>query len=268
MLPAKVMQTSGSLPTARLYSMSISDGRPSHPSEMAQGPGFHRRDFVRRKPEQQLADLKDLHASNDLVTLKSLLRVTKITLDPELTKLLLDEAVRRRDEDLACLTISKGKNADSTVSLVLTVNRQQDMIDYFLALGADIKLDDHKGEPSSLRIACDYRDIELIKLLLNHDEMKWIVLLQQLLRKLQHCYRPTGTPTASNNEGYGGLLRTLLHIAVTRHMAEREESFKKIVQWLIDNGCHPLATNNAGLTPYQYGRTQRILQENYPVAHR
>lgn len=49
----------------------------------------------------------------------------------------------------------------------------------------------------------------------------------------------------------------LLHIAVTRMMTpERENSFKDIIEWLLNNGCDPLTRDNAELTPNDRGKEE------------
>jgi ankyrin repeat protein len=290
-LPVEIWgHIAGFLPPAYFYSISISKKYPNYLSAAALGLGFHRRGFAALEPERQLSILKDLYTlkEKDLFTLKCLLRLAKIKLDLEFTKLLLDEAVLHNDEGLACLSIAKGRGVDYTTGLVLAVKYEKyDMIDHFLARGADVALDDYMGQPSSLRTACDRQDTQLIKMLLSYGESHWTELhaavsygCYDMVTNLQGCQKlqsmkdmediygrlPIHFAIYSANFEMLKLLKqygcdihvrdrdgyTLLHIAVTRCMTppEREKSLQDITEWLLKNGCDPLARDHAGFTPY------------------
>jgi Ankyrin repeat len=288
------------LPSACLYSIAISNKYPTGLSEAALDLGFHRRGFAALGSKQQLATLKDLHALKDLETLKCLLRLTKSNCDPRFdlgqafSELLLDESVRRNDEELACLSISRGMDVNSTVGLVCAVKYQQnDMIDHFLAHGAEVDLDGYKGHPSSLRIACERQDTRLISVLLRYDDAKSTELhaavsyrCYDFVTHLQNQQKLQAMKDTKDRYGclpifvaiyradfemlkmlkqYGCSLHvrgdegfSLLHIAVTRCMRdpEREKSLKDIIEWLLDNGCDPLARDNKGFTPYDHAKRE------------
>lgn len=138
---------------------------------------LQRLNFVKLDSQQQLSVLRKLYfmqVDAHLEKFKSLLRLRKEPLEIKPKRLLLEEAICRKDEDLASLSIFHRKDEeDLAAGLILSVKHQQSsMIEFFLALGAGVDVDWVDGEPiSSLRIACDRGDIRLINLLLEYDHL-------------------------------------------------------------------------------------------------
>jgi hypothetical protein len=141
-------QIVGLLPPAYLYSLSVSGTYPTYMSDAARHLGFNRRGFAVLEPERQLTILRDLYTLKYLKTLKCLLRLTKMTVVQEcvlgqgLAMSLLEEPVRRNDEDLACLVISKSKSThvNNTIGLVLAVKYPQDDLIAIFSLAGRIPI--------------------------------------------------------------------------------------------------------------------------------
>lgn len=101
--------------------------------------------FVQLNNQQKCSVLTKLYKQRDtrLGTLKSLLRQMKEPLEGTFRRLLLEEAIRRNDEDLTLLSLlHAGSEKDLAAGLILAVKHQQsDMIEYFLAQEAQIDAD-------------------------------------------------------------------------------------------------------------------------------
>jgi ankyrin repeat protein len=168
-----------------------------------------------------------------------------------------------------------------------------EMIDYFLAYGAETYVDMSVlpyERKTSLQIACERGDIGLIHLLLEYDEPKrtWLHVAAyyecfDLIQNMSKCKQFENVKNTLDKYGRSPLFFAvvsanfplvkflastgcslkfvdeegcnLLHIAATRRMTpiQREDSYKEMIPWLIEQGCDISAHNSHGETPFEYG---------------
>jgi hypothetical protein len=224
----------------------------------------------------------------------------KEPLEVKFKRLLLEEAIRRNDEDLTLLSLlHPGSQSDLAAGLILAVkHRQSDMIEYFLAQKAEIDANWVSGEPSSsLRIACDRGDIRVISLLLRYDYYERTTLhvaayfgCYDIVENLQESQELERLREVTSRRGrlpiqYAVLAAdlqmvqllaslgcsihvrdekgyNLLHIAVTSPMetTQREGAYQALIKWLIAEGCDHTALNNGGKTPLECAKSQNSPQ--------
>ena len=259
---------------------------------------FRKLNFVQLNSQQKLVVLTKLYKQRDtrLGTLKTLLRQMKEPLEGKARRLLLEEAIRRNDEDLTLLSLlHAGSEEDLAAGLILAVKHQRsDMIEYFLAQEAEIDADWVSGEPrSSLHIACDRGDIRLINLLLRYDDFERTILhvaanfgCYNIVESLQKSQEFERLKEMKNKYGRSPIHYAiiaadlqmvrllaclgcsihiqdeegynLLHFAVTRRMetSQREEAYKDLIKWLIAEGCDCTTVNKDGDTPFECAKNQ------------
>ncbi|KAJ5751480.1 uncharacterized protein N7511_008445 [Penicillium nucicola] len=290
------------LPSDCNYALAMSKSTFDILSILAWELCLRRPNFVDLKDQERLGVLRKLYMQRDnrLDRLKSLLRLMEVPLEKNFRRLLLEEAIRQNDEELSSLSLlHSGDEEDLAAGLTLAVkHRQSDMIEFFLAKKAQIDVNWVTGEPlSSLRIACDRRDIRLINWLLSYDSLVRTILhvaasfgcydiVQNLqesqefarLREVKDCsgHLPIQWAVFEADVQMVQLLASLgssihirdqedynlLHITVTRSMwpTQREEAYKILLKWLIAKGCDQTALNNSGETPLECAKSQRAPQ--------
>ena len=168
----------GLLPLNDIYCLGLAEPGIRDLSTIAWEICLQTLNFVELDRRQRCSVLRKLYEQRHtrLGKLKSLLRLSGESLEREhkFRGMLLEEAIRRNDEDLAFLSLSRGKDQDElAVGLRYSVKLQQySMVEFFLALGAPVDVRGDSEEPrSSLQIACDHADVQLTDLLLRYDHV-------------------------------------------------------------------------------------------------